>query len=79
VTSDPLDGEDTIYEVLVKGHLGATMLGAFPGLRGEGQGPNTVLIGAIADQAVLQGLLAHIEDLGLELLGLRRVNEEADG
>jgi hypothetical protein len=64
-----------IYEIRVRGHLGATMRRAFPGLRAETSGGDTVLRGAIADQAALHGLLAQTEALGLELLELRCLKE----
>ena len=35
-------------------------------------GTETVLSGPLADQAALYGLLAQIEELGLELLEVRR-------
>ena len=60
------------YEIRVRGHLSETLLGAFPGLRGEAQGAETVLSGELPDQAALYGVLAHIEALGLELLEVRR-------
>ena len=63
---------ETSYEIRVRGHLGATMLRAFPALRAETQGQDTLLHGAVADQAALHGVLAQIEALGLELLEVRR-------
>jgi hypothetical protein len=63
------------YEIRVRGHLGVTMRRAFPGLRAETSGGDTVLRGPIADQAALHGVLAQIETLGLELLELRCVKE----
>ena len=63
---------ETSYEIRVRGHLGATMLGAFPALRAETQGQDTLLQG-VADQAALHGVLAWIEALGLELLEVRRL------
>jgi hypothetical protein len=63
---------ETSYEIRVRGHLGATMLRAFPALRAETQGQDTLLRGAVADQAALHGVLAQIEALGLELLEVRR-------
>ena len=65
----------TRYEIRVRGHLGATMRRAFPALRAETQGPDTVLRGAVADQAALHGVLAQIEALGLELLEVLRLPE----
>jgi hypothetical protein len=62
------------YEISVGGHLGETMRSAFPALRAQPRGPDTVLIGALPDQAALHGVLAEIEALGLELLEVRRVN-----
>ena len=64
---------ETSYEIRVRGHLGATMLRAFPALRAETQGQDTLLRGAVADQAALHGVLAQIEALGLELLEVRRL------
>jgi hypothetical protein len=61
------------YQIRVRGHLGATMLRAFPDLQPETQGQDTLLRGAITDQAALHGVLAQIEALGLELLELRHV------
>jgi hypothetical protein len=50
------------------------MLAAFPGLRAQAQGGDTVLTGTLADQAALYGVLAQTEALGLELLEVRRVS-----
>ena len=61
------------YEFRIRGHLGATTLGGFPALRAETQGRDTLLRGAVADQAALHGVLAQVEALGLELLELRRM------
>jgi hypothetical protein len=61
------------YEFRVRGHLGPTTLRAFPALRAQTQGRDTLLRGAVADQAALYGVLAQVEALGLELLELRRI------
>ena len=61
------------YEIRIRGHLGATMRGAFPGLHAQTQGRDTLLRGAVADQAALHGVLAQIEALRLELLEVRRL------
>ena len=52
--------------------MGETLLAAFPGLHAEARGGETVLTGALRDQAALHGVLAQIEALGLELLEVRR-------
>ena len=65
------------YQIRVRGRLGRTMRAAFPGLDAQAQGDETVLTGALADQAALHGVLAQIEALGLELLEVRR--ESPDG
>jgi hypothetical protein len=61
------------YEIRVGGHLGPTMLGAFPALHAETRGRDTLLRGAALDQAALYGVLAQMEALGLELLEVRRL------
>jgi hypothetical protein len=63
-----------LYAISIRGHLGATLLSAFPALVGEQQGPVTVLRGVL-DQPALYGVLAQIEALGLDLLEVRQ--EEA--
>ena len=62
-----------IYEIRVRGHLGQTAVRAFPELRAETNGGDTLLRGAVRDQAGLHGVLAQIESLGLELIEVRRV------
>ena len=61
------------YEIRVSSHLGETMLGAFPALQAETSGKDTLLRGALPDQAALHGVLAQIEALGLELLEVSRL------
>jgi hypothetical protein len=39
----------------------------------------TLLTGEIADQAALHGVLARLQDLGLELVELRRLETRPDG
>jgi hypothetical protein len=60
------------YQVRVRGHLGPTTMRAFPVLHAETQGRDTLLRG-VTDRAALHGVLARIEELGLELLEVRRV------
>ena len=64
------------YEIRIRGHLGTTMLRAFPTLHAETRDGDTFLRGAVADQAALYGVLAQIEALGMELLEARRLVPE---
>jgi hypothetical protein len=59
------------YQIRIRGHVGPTTLRAFPALHAETQAQDTVLVG-VGDQAALHGALARIEELGLELLEVRR-------
>ncbi len=76
--SQPEPQAPACYEFRIRGHLGATTLRGFPALRAETQGHDTLLRGAVADQAALHGVLAQVEALGLELLELRRLPREPD-
>jgi hypothetical protein len=60
------------YRIRVRGVLGETLLSAFPDLHAESCAGETVLAGALADQAALHGVLGQIEALGLELLAVCR-------
>ncbi len=65
--------ERTQYEVRLRGILGETLLGAFPELRADARGDETVLTGSLPDQAALHGVLARIEALGIAQLGRCRL------
>ena len=39
------------YQIRIRGHLGATMRRAFPGLHAQTQGRDTLLTGPVPDQA----------------------------
>ena len=60
------------YQIRVRGRLGQMMRRAFPALHAETRGQDTLLTGALADQAALFGVLTQIEALGLELVEVRR-------
>lgn len=64
------------YEIRVRGVLGDLLLSAFPFLHARRQDRDTVLSGALADQAALYGVLAQMESLGLELVEIRRLTAE---
>jgi hypothetical protein len=60
------------YQFRVRGRLSKTLLGAFPELRAQELGSETLLAGQLPDQAALFGVLDRIEALGLELLEVLR-------
>ncbi len=61
------------FEIRIRGHLGETMLQAFPGMNARTSSGDTLLTGAFPDQAALHGVLAQIESLGLELCEVRQL------
>ena len=67
-------GQQTSYEIRVRGHLDDSWSEWFEGLRltREANG-ETVLSGPIVDEAALHGVLAKVRDLGLPLLAVNRV------
>ncbi len=67
-------GQQTFYEIRVRGHLDDSWSEWFEGLRltREANG-ETVLSGPIVDEAALHGVLAKARDLGLPLLAVNRV------
>jgi hypothetical protein len=63
------------YQFRIRGQLGLTLLSAFPELRAQELGSETLLAGQLPDQAALFGVLGRIEALGLELLELLRTED----
>ena len=67
-----MDPAPALYMIRINGHLGATMLSAFPAMTSRRQGAGTVLTGLL-DQSALYGVLAEAEALGLDLLEVRQL------
>ena len=67
-----MDPTPAPYLIRVNGHLGATVLSAFPALAPRHHGAHTVFTGLL-DQSALYGVLAEIEALGLDLLEIRKL------
>jgi hypothetical protein len=59
------------YSIEINGHLGPTVLSAFPAMAAAPRGPHTVLTGLL-DRSALYGVLAQLDELGLDLLEVRR-------
>ncbi len=68
--------ETWTYEIQVQGRIGERWAPWFDDMsvsaQGEAQGATTTLIGAVADQAALLGLLQKLYTLGLPLLLVQR-------
>jgi len=73
-------GQSTVYQIRIKGHLEHQWADWFGGLtltledNGE-----TLLTGAVVDQAALYGLLKKVRDLGIPLISVIRVNHGQAG
>jgi hypothetical protein len=67
-----MDPASARYTIRIKGHLGATVLSAFPALASHRHGAHTVLTGPL-DRSALYGVLAEIEALGLELIEVHQL------
>jgi hypothetical protein len=72
-----MDPAPAPYLIRINGHLGDTMLSAFPAMAPYHHGAQTVLTGLL-DRSALYGVLAEIEALGLELLEVRQLTGETD-
>jgi hypothetical protein len=70
-----MDPAPAPYMIRISGHLGATMLSAFPALVPQQHGADTVLTGLL-DRSALYGVLAEVEALGLDLLEVRQLTPQ---
>jgi hypothetical protein len=73
-----MDPAVALYVIRIKGHLGVTVLSAFPAMTSQRHGAHTVLTGLL-DQSALYGVLAQVEALGLDLLEVRQLEPPAAG
>ena len=64
----------TVYRIVARSELGDRYASAFDGRRVESAKWRTVLMGEVED---LYGLLKHINDLGLKLLSVQVLSQEA--
>ena len=67
-----MDPAPALYMIRINGHLGATVLSAFPAMAPQQHGAHTVLTGLL-DRSALYGVLAEIEALSLDLLEVRQL------
>ncbi len=67
------DGHD-LYEIRIEGHLDDRWTAWFDGFTlARVDNGDTVLTGAVVDQAALYGLLRKVRDLGMPLVSVIRV------
>jgi len=72
-----MDPAPALYTIRVSGHLGAILLSAFPAMVPQWHGADTALTGLL-DRSALYGVLAEIDALGLDLLEVRRLEQDCE-
>jgi hypothetical protein len=70
-----MDPAPALYTIRIHGHLGATVLSAFPALVPRHLGADTVLTGLL-DRSALYGVLAEVEALGLDLVEISQLTPQ---
>ena len=71
------EGTGTLYRIVVRSELSDRYAVAFEGMKMEAKDGETILTGEVKDQPHLFGILDRINGLGLELLSVRALPEEA--
>ncbi len=72
-----MDPAPARYVIRINGHLGATVLSAFPAMPPRRHGARTVPTGLV-DQSALYGVLAEVEALSLDLLEVRQLEPQRE-
>ncbi|MCE1254336.1 MAG: hypothetical protein LWX83_12415 [Anaerolineae bacterium] len=67
-------GQKDIYQVRLKGQLQARWVEEFEGFELSLTNGDTLLTGAVVDQAALYGLIKKIRDMGLILISINRLD-----
>jgi hypothetical protein len=73
VTNAPKYHDSTNYRIKLNGRLDRKWSDWFDQMEISTEGDQTILTGAVADQAALHGLLIRIRDLNLTLLSVERL------
>ena len=63
------------YRIVLRGRLSEHFESAFDGMTLEHEPNRTVLVGDVRDQAQLYGLLGRLQEFGIELLAVERLDQ----
>jgi hypothetical protein len=70
-------GTGTDYRIVVRGELSDRYAVAFEGMQMQAKDGQTILTGEVVNQPHLHGILDRISALGLKLLSVQDLSEEA--
>jgi hypothetical protein len=70
-------GTAKVYRIVVRSELGERYASAFEGMRMEMREGQTILTGAVKDRSHLFGILERLNGLGLELLSVEVLSDDA--
>ena len=70
-------GKGTVYRIVVRSELTYSYASAFEGMEMETKNGQTILSGEVKDQPHLFGILDRINGLGLVLLSVQTLPEDA--
>ena len=70
-------GTKTVYRMVVGGELSDRYAVAFEGMQMQTKDGRTILTGEVIDDSHLHGILDRTGDLGLKLLSVQDLSEEA--
>ena len=70
-------GTGTVYRIVMQSELSDKYAVAFEGMEMETKSGNTILTGEVIDQPHLYGILDRINGLGLQLLSVQALPEDA--
>ena len=70
-------GTGTVYRIVARSELSDRYAVAFEGMEMETKNGDTIITGEVKDQPHLFGILARINGLGLKLLSVQALPEDA--
>jgi hypothetical protein len=71
------NGTSKVYHLVVRSELSDRYAPAFEGMQMEAKNGRTILVGEIKDQPHLFGILDRLNGLGMDLLSVQTLSEEA--